>query len=589
MVVESGRETKRLRRALLRSRSELEVFRTKRMEALREYIGGQYSDDGAEDKVPVNFLRLAVLTYLRHLASATPLALVTTEHKQLKPEANDLGLALTRLMRKIAFGDSLRRIVLDSLFTVGVSKVGLGSKNDARIEDSSHHNGMVFCDPIDFDDWCHDTSARRWEEMQFRAHRARRRLVDVQASALYDPALTKDLKPLARQTTNNEGDERPATLAGEPVDSDELDAFVELWEVYLPREQRIVTFADEECGVDGALREEEWAGLEEGPFRRLKYEDVPGSAIPLSPVSMWKDLSDLGTVLFRKLGRQAERQKTFGLVRRGSDADGNRVVNVSDGEVIACDDPKSFNEGTAGGPNQTNLAFFLMVKDLFSWQAGNLDSLAGLSAQAETLGQEELLKSSSSELMNQMKVMVTDYVVDVLRDMAWWLISNPLVDIPLTKPIPGTDSSIQGTFSPRDMSGDFLDYNFAIEPFSLQHQPPAKKLGLISQFFSNFIMPMAPQLAQEGISVNFTEFFRLYGKYASLPELNDLLTFSSPSQEMLRGPIGEHPKAAQTTRRYERVSRPGATGSGKDQVMMQALLGKRSQPSEMAAVGRPSS
>ena len=42
-----------------------------------------------------------------------------------------------------------------------------------------------------------------------------------------------------------------------------------------------------------------------------------------------------------------------------------------------------------------------------------------------------------------------------------------------------------------------------------------------------------------------------------------------------------------TTRRYERINRPGATRQGKDAAMISTLLGARVQPKETAGAMRP--
>jgi hypothetical protein len=80
--------------------------------------------------------------------------------------------------------------------------------------------------------------------------------------------------------------------------------------------------------------------------------------------------------------------------------------------------------------------------------------------------------------------------------------------------------------------------------------------------------------------------FKKIGKLGNLPELDDILTYISPNyEEQMIG--GESPaKPAMTTRRYERVNRPGATNSGKSQILQQALLGNKSQESEISSLMR---
>jgi hypothetical protein len=81
---------------------------------------------------------------------------------------------------------------------------------------------------------------------------------------------------------------------------------------------------------------------------------------------------------------------------------------------------------------------------------------------------------------------------------------------------------------------------------------------------------------------------RVIAELGNLQELNEIFIYTNSryGQEVY---TGNPMKPAETTRRYERVNRPGATQPGKDQILMQALLGGRPQQSETASVFRPTS
>ena len=96
-------------------------------------------------------------------------------------------------------------------------------------------------------------------------------------------------------------------------------------------------------------------------------------------------------------------------------------------------------------------------------------------------------------------------------------------------------------------------------------------------------------MEQQGITLNIEGFLKKLSKLTSLTELNDIVVYASPNHE--QQPVGSSEqvggKAPVTTRRYERINRPGATNQGKSKVLQQALLGQKSQASEVAALGRP--
>ncbi len=98
----------RLREAKDWSRQKLEPFRNKRMDSLRQYVGFNYSQDGAPDKVPINLLELATNIYVRQLAADRPRVLITTKEKNLKRQAIAFEKAMEELMDEIHITDTRR-------------------------------------------------------------------------------------------------------------------------------------------------------------------------------------------------------------------------------------------------------------------------------------------------------------------------------------------------------------------------------------------------------------------------------------------------------------------------------------------------
>jgi hypothetical protein len=88
-------------------------------------------------------------------------------------------------------------------------------------------------------------------------------------------------------------------------------------------------------------------------------------------------------------------------------------------------------------------------------------------------------------------------------------------------------------------------------------------------------------MGAQGISVDMEGLIMLTSKLSNLPELRGLVKFtegqSQPSDS-------QSPKT--TTRRYERVSRPGASDKGAEQVMINTLMGGKNQASEQAQLAR---
>jgi len=123
----------------------------------------------------------------------------------------------------------------------------------------------------------------------------------------------------------------------------------------------------------------------------------------------------------------------------------------------------------------------------------------------------------------------------------------------------------------------------------MQHQTPESKVQGLRTVFAEIIQPMIPLMAEQGITLDIEGFLRKLAKLTNLTELNDIVIYSSPNHE--ENPVGTSNQvggmAPVTNRTYTRVNRPGATNQGKSKVLQQALLGQKSQASEVAALGRP--
>lgn len=560
------RDYARLREAVEFSRRRLRPAREHRLLALRQFVGSHYSDNGAEARVPINFLELAVGIYRRQLAAQAPAVLAIATNKKLKSQALELEIAHNHLLKEINFASSVQEWVTDAMFPGpgGILKVGISIGEDQGF---LHNPGQPFADPVGSDDWVHDMTVKRWEQIQFcgdRYEMPRDAVASLSERDLGD-VLLKGEGGVPRVRSLGLGEQGAVTRFRDVV---------ELWDFWLPRERRIVTMLADADGMPSVDRPPiqiiDWEGPEVGPYHRLVFNKVPENTMPLAPVSLWMDLHDLANRMFRKLGRQVDRQKTVTAVRGGADADGNRVLDADDGTMVRLDDPNAVKELTYGGIHPPSLAFLLQVKELFSYMAGNLETLGGLSPQAGTLGQEQLLSASASQRMRDMEDFThnaTKGVVESLADYLWY---DPMIEIPLVKPIRGTSIEIPFVFSPETREGDRLDYEIDIVPFSMGNRSPGEKLQGIAMVLERFIIPLMPQLAEQGIVPDWKVLLDIFARYGNTPELRDILTMSD--LPLPRSGGADRPlQAPTTTRNTVRRSVPSPSQSSGDQMISRLM------------------
>lgn len=576
----------RLTRAMEQARRDLEPFRTNRRDAIKQFVGGHYSDSGSPDRVPVNLLELEISILTRLLAARQPQVLVTTIPAELKVMARNYELALDDAMLELDFAKLMNAAVLEACFSVGIVKFGIAGGGEVQVLHDWIPVGEVFMELVDLDDWVHDTDAKTFKRVQFCGDRAWLDWEWMQESGLYKNL--DGLTPAGKQVWDEQGEERADAIDQEETSRDATyKEQLAVWNLYLPEDDRVVTIPEQ--APTRVILEHPWDGPIGGPYRMLSLSDVPGAIMPLSPAALTIDLHELANLLFRKSARQAERQKTFGTYKAGSHDDAERIRTVKDGEMARVDNPDDVQEKSIGGANPQTHAMFLSAKDIHNWIRGNLDALGGLGPQAETATQDQMLMMSAGKRIEDMQERVMDFARDLVRALAWYEWTEPVRSRQLEKTIAGTDMKILTSWSSETRRGEFLHYNFEIQPYSMQPRTPQSQLQTLLMVWRDFIAPYAEALAAQGITPDFEKLLSLIARCTNWSELEEILNFSRPTERQSEAPRGNgQPRMApHTVRENVRVNRSGTTRAGKDQAMMAWLMQKGQQPSEFAAITRP--
>ena len=565
----------KLRTAVESSIRKLETPRKKRVESVRQFVGMHYSDGGTQQRVPTNMLELAVTIYVRRLAARSPRVMVSTPVPKLRPFACNMGLALNQIPGEINLDQTLRHAVIEAIFGIGVVKVGVASTGQTVL---GHQYGESFVDLVSLDDYFLDMTAKKLKTIQFEGDD-----YWIPLDVAKDMSGNDKLESDPHTTIGSEGDER-----AEGVSTDEsVEVYgekVHVRDVWLPEAGQLLTYGVVSKEQFGLV---DWDGPIAGPYHKLGFSDVPGNLLPLPPVALMRDLHELSNALFRKLANQADSKKTVVTFPGGNTEDVEALKKANDGDGLASNGQKPENV-TVGGIDQPTLAMFLQTRDLFSYFAGNLDSLGGLSPVADTVGQEQLTSDAASARIAFMEKQTGGFVKGIYKSLAWYEWTDVVRKRKIQKPIANTSIVVQSIWSYETRDGDFLDYNLDIDVYSMQEDTPATKLQKIGQALERFIFPNLPMIQQQGGQIDFRELLALIAKLANIDELKTLLRFQEPlpDQPMAGGNPTPSTMPAHTTRTYERVNRPGATRSGKDDVMSRLLMGSGVQQAEAASIGR---
>ncbi len=581
----------RLCEAIYKARLTLKRYREEMLSSVQQMVGRHYSDEGTRETVPLNLIKSYVSIVGRKLISQNPRVLLSTWNKDQKAAVNAMQSWANRELENMNFAKTMGRVTKAALFSVGFTKVCLATPADAAHRNWNLEVGQPFADEILLDDIVFDVHARSFEEVGYIGHSYRVPLDVVKDSKLYNKSRLK-LEAQPDPQFNREGDMKIGVLGRAFYSNEEeYEDFVTLWEIYYPRKRLVITLADDFMnGPLGGANEEplrvvDWIGPDSGPIEVLGYEDVPGTAMPSAPLQNLRDLHDPANNILRKLIRQSQRQKRQLLVGGGSTEDAQRITDGNDGDAIRLDNPGATEEKDWGGPNEQLFAMFMKLKEEFSWEAGNLDSLGGLSPQAKTLGQDQMLQQNSSAIIQSMQEQVVDHARKVIKRLCWYWWNHPTKVMQTELAVPGLHGFNQvrsvhpaGHQGPGlKRSGRLADLEVQVDPYSMQSQTPQSQMASLTQVLTQIIIPLAPVLQAQGITPDMNFFLTLVGKYLNLPDLPQIVSVTEPPQQDSQQPpgAGDQPTSpGNTTRTYNRISQSNQTEGNKNAESMMKMMGQ---------------
>lgn len=602
---EDGKSIRRLRDAMKCSAQALRTSREEYIELKKRYAGSHYFGNQGGVKTPTNLLQLALRIYQRQLISGQPRAIVTTNYQAAKLEAYEFQLAMNAQLAMMNIRSAFQIAAKEALFRIGILKVGITPVEMPHGDSWAKDAGMVYADPVLYEDWLHDTTANRVEEMSWCGNRYRVRLESLQESPLFDQSVVARLRPkqgadvgVEGLTGSAEGDQNQKSNLSrhDRAFEEEYTEYVNLWDIWLPYEQLVVTLADDES--EKVLRIVEWDGPRAGPYHLLCFDVLPGNIVPVSQAQSLADIHDLINSLYRKMARQADRQKNVNYASGISAADGTAaaIVDAEDGQTVRCDDPRAVVQMQFGGVDQRTLGFSQILQNEFSYLAGNLDALGGLGRMADTVGQEEIINRSSGTLISEMQNTMVEFAKSVITSIGFYMWNDPTMIMDLTKPMPllgGQTGKIPFTWGPWSRSESWYRFIMDVEPYSLRSRGPGERLQTLMQIVTQILLPMQPFMQQRGGSLDIEELLRVIARYGDMDELPDIVDFSGspldqgPGANVTNSSTQPAPSMPQqTTRNYVRRSvSAGATPQNANMQIAQTLMGGRGAGVPGAMVG----
>lgn len=526
----------RLGQAIRHSYTKLRHFRQARLQFLVQYGGRFYSErqmSVTDNRAyPLNLIWSGVTTLVPNLVFADPKCAISSPWMMYQEYADQLALEVNQLARAISFRKTLRMVITDSIFLFGLTKTGLGvSDQTLDLEGTKHVLGQPYVDRVDPDDYVVDPLARDREEVIFEGNRFRLPRQTAIESGLYEPDDINSLTSRYDQPNSEQAAQISGTYGFSASQANELLDYVDLVEIWLPRDKRIVTVPYDPTGsVRKFLRDVDYIGPPEGPYHMLGYAWMPDNILPVAPCMVWYDLHQMANRIARKTARQAERQKAVLAYEGTAWEDAKSIVNADDGEAIQVNRLEAIREIKYGGANPEAFEYLAWAESEFNKLSYNSDLLSGERAPSKTATQDQMLQGNANVRIADMGQMVYEHAADCLRDMMLFVHTDPLRETPLVQQVQGQDRQI--LMSPERRVGTWADYTLKVIPYSMARQDPQQQAMRILDFVSRAIPALAMAMQSLGPALNLEQTLILLGRKMGIDELEQILNLPALHQQM---------------------------------------------------------
>lgn len=565
---------KKIQKAVEDGLKRLETFRSSRLMFLRQFVGQYYgADHGQIGSEPLNLIFNAIRVLVPNLIFNFPVHKVGTRFLAHRQYGEMLGQALSQQDKQLNIREVYKRWIIDAIFLIGIVKTGLCDSGTAigMNEDDRIDPGTVYTENVDFDNFVFDPNARRLEEAMFVGDRisvSRQSLLD---SGLYNNDLIERLPKAGGEQWDRDRAEKLSAGDVNFQETGDLDEHVEIFELWVPRAKAIITVpATTGFTLDDFLRVHDAYGPDDGPYTYMRLTPpVPNNPIPISMVGIWHDLHIMANRMAKKIMDQADRQKDIIGYKRQAADDAQEALEATDGEAIAMDDPDGVKTFSFGGQQPSNDAAVQRLQMWFNMMAGNPEGLAGMSMNAKTASEANILQSNAQISLEDMKDIVYVAVGAEGRKRAWFMHTDPLIEVPLIRRVhnpvqmqigpdgmpsmssPEQPQEVQVFLTPEARCGDFLDFTFDIEPESMGRMDSQKRIAQAMEFAAK-ILPAAAQAAQlcmqMGVPFSFPRFATKMAQELGIKWMDEVFLDPEFQQRMammmMRGPQEDQSKGS---------------------------------------------
>ncbi len=570
----------RLQQTVIADMTAMDVFRENRLAIIQQHAGCYYGPGGTDYEVPLPLISTYLEIHSRALIPKEPRVFLSTFDEAMDPAVDAMMNWENDFFEEIELGETLRRVVFDALISEGRVKVCL-TMPETAVSGYDMEVGQPYIYHIDDDDWIEDMRAKSSKDRTYYGHKYRVPL-EV-ARDIFDKKIHA-----SDPSDSIRGIDKVFTVGAGNTHRDEIEDYVDLWEIHYIRKGLIFTLLDD-GGLPGdskkhLLRVRKYIGPKSGNCLSLAYGIVPGNIRGHSPCMKLLPLHLAANRSYRKLIDTADNYKEVLAVRGGAmSGDGKAIKEAKHMEIINSDNPQDARPLKFNAPPPELGLFVQDLRSAFDFMGGGLATLGGRNQMANTATQEKILNANAGSGLQDMQSTTTTFIARSVRIMNWYLWYHPTNQYPSKKKIPGLEETFSRVLYPyndqlpshkilleaHELMRKGPMPRIKVDPYSLSHMTPGEK----NQFVTMILAEMAPYaalLAEQGVYVNWSEVLKLKAILGDEPLVNKMFKFQGNPQQMVEGQPDEggqegpglnkdiSVKPAQTERTYNRISSGGA-------------------------------
>jgi hypothetical protein len=528
--------------------------------------------------------------YTVALAANNPQVMVSTPLVENWPFAKRFEINLNKLISDMELDVTFRAIVLDAFFCLGCGVVMMRD-TDTRFHGILESEEDVWLDPgepwlnrVSLDDLILDMTAKELTKMRYCGHRYRADFEKVQSEPGYDKKVVGKLTPTSKASVDNPDFARDIA-AGIAVDDDELKPMIWLQDLWVAENNTVATMAVNQDLPP--LLEREWTGSQAGPYKFLSLGNVPDNVIPASPAVNLKGMHDLQNRLHRRMEADSDAHRVVNVYPPSGADDAERIRTAKRNSWHRMNDPKSIQQVEMGGVDQRDQALALFIQEEYDRFAGNLLAMGGLGPQSATVGQEEMIHGQVSRTEADMRMAVVSFASDSILDLGRLMWEDETLELTSSMSLGNSGITLPSNWMPGYRQGNFEDYDFRVEPYSMVFKTPEQKLQELFQVLQQ-IAPLWPMFQASGASLDAEAIVDEIARLKNRPEFKRFITFAAPA-DMLGGDQNTVRQSPVTSRENIRRNIPtGGTRDARSQILQQALMGggKQINSQQAAAMTR---